>query len=415
MFIENRKRFIELMENGSIAVFDSGQAPHITTDQFYPYSPNRSFYYLTGLNVENCRLMIIKNKKQFLTFLFVEETTEYMRKWVGEKMSKETASETSGIVSNRVFYLSEFDGIFRNAMLSSGGFGFEPPSILYLDLYRYKVNVKPYALSQFKDLIEQFKELRIVNANGQLAYLRMFKNEFEIKQISSAISITNVGLNRVMKELKNRSNESQIAADFLHEITLNGSEGKSFNTIAASGKNATVLHYEDNNAELKQGNLLLCDLGALYQNYAADISRTYPISGVFSKRQKDLYAIVLKANKMTIDYVKPGITWKDLNAYAKSILIKECKAIGLIESDEEITKYYTHSIGHFLGLDVHDIGIYNKELLEGMIITIEPGLYIKEEGIGIRIEDNILITKEGCINLSESIIKEIEDIEKYMK
>jgi Xaa-Pro aminopeptidase len=153
MFIENRKRFIELMENGSIAVFDSGQAPHITTDQFYPYSPNRSFYYLTGLNVENCRLMIIKNKKQFLTFLFVEETTEYMRKWVGEKMSKETASETSGIVSNRVFYLSEFDGIFRNAMLSSGGFGFEPPSILYLDLYRYKVNVKPYALSQFKDLI----------------------------------------------------------------------------------------------------------------------------------------------------------------------------------------------------------------------------------------------------------------------
>mgnify|MGYP000391816154 FL=1 len=275
--------------------------------------------------------------------------------------------------------------------------------------------MKPYALSQFKDLIEQFKELRIVNANGQLAYLRMFKNEFEIKQISSAISITNVGLNRVMKELKNRSNESQIAADFLHEITLNGSEGKSFNTIAASGKNATVLHYEDNNAELKQGNLLLCDLGALYQNYAADISRTYPISGVFSKRQKDLYAIVLKANKMTIDYVKPGITWKDLNAYAKSILIKECKAIDLIESDEEITKYYTHSIGHFLGLDVHDIGIYNKELLEGMVITIEPGLYIKEEGIGIRIEDNILITKEGCINLSESIIKEIEDIEKYMK
>jgi Xaa-Pro aminopeptidase len=217
-----------------------------------------------------------------------------------------------------------------------------------------------------------------------------------------------------MNHLKIRTNEFQLAADFLHQITLEGSSGNSFNTIAASGANATVLHYEENNSELKKGNLILFDLGALYNNYGSDISRTYPLNGKFSERQKIIYEIVLKANKESIKFVKPGISWKELNKFAKDILINECKSIGLIENDLDINKYYYHSIGHFLGLDTHDVGQYDLKLSEGMIITIEPGLYIKEEGIGIRIEDNILITKDGAINLSKEIIKEVKDIEEYL-
>ena len=155
-------------------------------------------------------------------------------------------------------------------------------------------------------------------------------------------------------------------------------------------------------------------MGSLYNNYGSDISRTYPLSGKFSDRQKVIYEIVLKANKEAIKLIKPGLSWKELNKFAKDILIEECKNIGLIENDLDISKYYYHSIGHFLGLDTHDVGQYDMVLSEGMIITIEPGLYIKEEGIGIRIEDNILITKDGAVNLSKDIIKEVKDIEEYL-
>ena len=262
--------------------------------------------------------------------------------------------------------------------------------------------------------MDKYKELKFLNVNEQISYLRMFKSEFEVNNLKKAIDITKIGLDRIMDSLKTRNNEFQLEADFLHQIVLEGSAGNSFDTIAASGKNATVLHYEDNNCELNSGDMILFDLGALYNNYGSDISRTYPINGTFSERQKILYEIVLKVNKESIKYVKPGITWKELNKFAKDLLINECKKIGLIENDEDITKYYYHSIGHFLGLDVHDVGHYELDLIEGMVITIEPGLYIKEEGIGIRIEDDILITKNGCINLSKNIIKEVKDIEEYL-
>ena len=198
-------------------------------------------------------------------------------------------------------------------------------------------------------------------------------------------------------------------------ITLDGSGGCAFDTIAASGENATVLHYIDNDSILKEDDLILFDLGALHNNYGADISRTLPLSGIFTDRQEDIYEIVLKANKETIEFVKEGITWAELNKFAKDILISETKKIGLIVDDSDIDKYYYHSIGHFLGLDVHDVGQYDLPLQAGMVITIEPGLYIKEEGIGIRIEDDILVTKEGRVNLSEEIIKEVQDIEEFIK
>lgn len=413
-FSNNRHNFIKLIKEFSVVVLDSGNAQHKTTDQYYHYTPNRNFFYLTGLNEESMRLMIVKGEKQTFTFLFIEETTEFMRKWIGEKMSKEEASEISGIPSTKVYFHSEFEQIFRSLMTYGRGLGIEVPKNLYLDLYRHKPNLEPISLTQFSTIIKLYPELAILNSNKELSYLRMFKTELEITSLKEAIKITNLGLNRIMESLKFRNNEQQIEADFMHEISLNKSEGNSFNTIAASGVNATVLHYENNNGDLTKGDLILCDLGALFRNYGSDITRTYPINGKFTDRQKEIYEIVLKTNKETIKFIKPGITWKELNAFAKNIIISECKKIQLIKDDAEINKYYYHSIGHFLGLDVHDVGHYDKPISEGMVITVEPGLYIKEEGIGIRIEDDILVTKEGSINLSSEIIKEVKDIEEYM-
>jgi Xaa-Pro aminopeptidase len=409
-----RDLLFDRLLNESVLVLHSGHAKHKTTDQFFPYIPQRNFYYLTGLEEEKLIYMALKNNGQVKEYLFIEETTQYMRQWVGEKMSKEEASLKSGIDTKQIFYLNSFKGMFKAMMTYARGLGVKPPKHLYLDLYRYDTDVLPDSELIFKDLLVNYKELQVKNINEHISYLRMFKDDQEIKDLSKAISITDIGLKRIMDALKFRSNEQQIEADFAHEILIQGSQGNSFNTIAASGKNATVLHYEDNNQDLNKNDLILCDLGALYHNYGSDITRTYPISGRFTKRQKEVYAVVLEANKKAIEYVKPGITWNDLNKYARDILAKGAIELGIIKEESEISKYYYHSIGHFLGLDVHDVGQYDLPIQEGMVLTIEPGLYIKEEGIGIRIEDDILVTKDGCINLSKEIIKEIDDIEKYM-
>lgn len=414
VFEDNRNNLIKLIKSESVVLLDSGKAPHKTADQFYPYATQRNFFYLTGLNEEKCKLVIIKSKKIVTTLLFIEETTEYMRQWTGEKISKKEASSISNIPESKIYYLTQFEDVFRSLMTYGRGLGMVPPKYVYFDLYRISPKEPPYALEQFKFVLDVYKELKIKNLNENLSYLRMFKSEFEISQIQKAIDITKIGLENIMEKIAIRTNEFQLAADFLHQITLEGSQGNSFDTIAASGKNATVLHYEDNNGDLEKDNLILFDLGSSYNNYGSDISRTYPLSGVFSERQKILYEIVLKANKESINFVKPGITWQELNNFAKNILIKECKKIGLIKDDFEINKYYYHSIGHFLGLDTHDVGQYDLVISEGMVITIEPGLYIKEEGIGIRIEDDILVVKDGSVNLSKSIIKEVKDIEEYL-
>lgn len=411
-FNKRRTKLLKSIKSNSVVLLHSGNAMHKTTDQFFHYVPNRNFFYLTGLEEENVILMLIKSKEKTLEYLFIEETTEYMRQWVGEEISKEEASDISGIDSKNILYLPSFENVFQGLM--AFGRGMETPSHLYLDLYHINKDTNPISYTHFSNVIEKYKELKIKNINEQLFVLRMYKSKEEILSLQKAIDITDIALKRVMNSVQVRENEQQVEADYIHEITLQGSQGYSFNTIMASGENATVLHYEENNQPLHTGDLILCDLGALYNNYGSDITRTYPINGTFTDRQKQVYEVVLKANKETIAYCKPGRTWKEVNDFARNILIEGAKALNIIKEDDEISKYYYHSIGHFLGLDVHDVGNYNIPLEEGMVITIEPGLYIKEEKIGVRIEDDILITKEGNINLSKNIIKEINEIEEYM-
>ena len=413
--IASRKKLYERLESGSIVLLFSGEAPHMSLDQYYAYTPQRNFFYLTNLNEPHMILMLMKGKTQNKVALFIEENTDFIIKWEGARMEKSEVSERSGIDESDIHYLKSFEGFFNMAMNYARSPLGAPATNLYLDLYHPKFSKKPVALKQAETVLENYPELSVKNVNEHLSYLRMFKSKEEVEQLKNAVQYTRVGLERIMKNLDKRRFEYQLQADFLHQITFEGSEGVAFQTIAASGKNATVLHYVENRDTLKDGELILFDLGALHQNYAADISRTYPINGVFTERQKLLYSIVLKANKETINFVKPGITWKELNEFSRNILIKETKKIGLIENDAEIANYYYHTIGHFLGLDVHDVGYYDQKLEPGMVLTIEPGLYINEEKIGIRIEDDILVTEDGCINLSEDIPKEIDEIERFIK
>ena len=412
---EARRKLFARMESESVALFYAGSMPHKTTDQFYRYAPQRNFYYFTNLNEPNMILMLLKGKEDNKTYLFVEENTDHIIKWEGARMEKAEASERSGIAIENIHYIKAFDGMFNQVMNYARSVMGTPPKTLYLDLYHVNPTSQPIALTQAKTIIDNYKELSIKAINEHTSYLRMFKSDAEIKQIKAAIAHTEKGLNNVMRKMAQRTHEYQLEADFYHEITLSGSEGNAFDTIAACGSNATVLHYVSNRDVIKKDALMLFDLGALHENYASDISRTYPTSGTFTKRQKTLYNIVLEVNKATIEQVRPGLTWKALNDFAKSLLIEKTKAIGLIKEDADIAELYYHSIGHFMGLDVHDVGHYNIPLEPGMVLTIEPGLYVKDEGIGIRIEDDILVTESGYENLSESIIKEVDDIEEVMK
>ena len=243
---------------------------------------------------------------------------------------------------------------------------------------------------------------------------RMIKSKEEVALIKESIETTRRAIYNVMSHAKEHSEES-IANAYHDFVLISEKKINSFDPIIAAGHNGTTLHYESNNSPIEPNTLMLMDVGCYTNHYSSDISRTFPVSGKFTKRQKEVYEVVLDCNKRCIEHAKAGMSWKELNDFAKRILANGCKKLGLIKEDSELEKYYFHSIGHSLGLDVHDPSIDNLGILEGMVITIEPGLYIPEESIGIRIEDDIQITKDKAVVLSSSIIKEVADIEEMMK
>ncbi|MDD3123949.1 MAG: aminopeptidase P family protein [Candidatus Izemoplasmatales bacterium] len=416
IFIKRREEFIKQMKENSFAIFYSGEAPHKTQDQTYQYTPNRNFYYLTGQTRPNFILLLAKSDKRQFVFMFIEEPSDFATKWLGKRLSKEEVSIISGVEVNSIRFTSDFSEFVSSVILSNSRRAVIPmPKAMYLDLYRYKPYTVPVSLEKTKFIIDSYPEVKVKSANEMLDALRKVKDDDEILEIRKAISYAKKGIESILKIAKSGVNEHEIEAYYEYQVKMAGSEGISFSSIVAGGKNATVLHYEENNCKIEDGSLVLCDLGALSGLYAADISRTFPVNGKFTARQKQFYEIVLDANKKTMAYVKPGLMFSDLNNYAKTILAEGLKKIGLIQNDSELEKYYYHNVTHFLGIDVHDVGTYQEPLKAGIVLTIEPGLYIEEEGIGIRIEDNVLVTDSGYINLSKDIIKEIDDIEKFMR
>lgn len=407
MFENNRKKLIESMKENSLLILFAGSAPYRSADQVYKFTPNRNFYYLTGIDEPNVIVTILKTDKEAIETVYVEREDELMAKWVGRAISKDEASEISGIKSTK--YLDEFDSTISSYIDKRG------ISKIYLDLERQSINIPSTKAQDMANTLRvKYPHLKIKNIFHNIAKLRMVKNDREVELIQKAIGITKEGILAMAKNLTPGMKEYEVEAYFDFKIKSLGASAHAFSTICAAGKNATVLHYEDNNQEAKDGDLILFDLGAEYDYYCSDISRTIPINGKFTDRQKQIYQIVLNAMKEVEKNTKPGLTLADLNNIAKKALAKGCMEIGLIEKEEEIGKYYFHSVGHSLGLDTHDVWILDSKLEEGAVITNEPGLYIEEEGIGIRLEDDLLVTKDGCINLSKDIPVEIEDIEALM-
>ena len=400
----NRKNLFREMKEDSFLVLFSGEPLHKSADEEYPFSVNHNFYYLTTINEPFLILLMEKTEGKEKTTLFIEEVDLHFEKWIGKKINSKEAKVQSGI--QEICYVEDFEKEFLNLA--------KEKNTLYLDLKENESYPIP-ATKWRKIAKKENKKLTVKDGYPIIAKLRTVKSEYEVEELKKAIHITNLGLQKTMKNLKLGNKEYQAEADFDYVLKTNGTS-TSFSTIAASGVNAVTLHYTVNNDELKDKELLLLDLGAKSNLYCADITRTYPVNGRYTKRQKEIYEMVLTIQKRVIEAVKPGISMKQLGEMVLEYYAEELLSKGLITKAEEVSKYYYHGVSHSLGLDTHDIGLpRDQKLVAGNVITVEPGIYIKEEKIGIRIEDNVLVTEKGCINLSAEIIKEIDEIETFME
>ncbi|QVK17318.1 aminopeptidase P family protein [Mycoplasmatota bacterium] len=408
LVIKNRDKLLSQMKDNSLLVLFAGKAPHRSADQAYQFTPNRNFYYVTGIKREEFILLIRKYKGKTNTQLFITKPNPDIEKWTGIRMRVEEAKEVSGI--QNISFIESFPTLFEQ-ITGSGYF-----ENIYLDT-EYHENTFLNGLSFSEHINKHYPHFKISNANYIIHDLRTIKEKEEIQYIKKAIEITKHGIEAIMKNSRSGIYEKQLEAYFDFEIKYHMADSCSFKTIMANGKNATILHYEENDHILEDGNLVLFDLGAEFEHYCSDITRTIPVNGKFTPRQKEVYESVLRVNEAIIKIIKPGLIYKDFLDTAKNMLAEECIKLGLIKDKKDVGKYYYHGVGHFLGLDVHDVG--RRDFLErkfepGMVLTVEPGLYIAEEGIGIRIEDDVLVTEDGYENLSKDIIKSVEDIERLM-
>ena len=410
MYQTRRTLLMEQLPEDSFAFFFSGSAPYRSLDEKYPFTVNRHFYYLTGLDKEDMTLMLVNHNGIKMEYLFIEPFNELEAKWVGGRMSEVEASNISqitAVLANEEFLptlhrlvhrsMNEFDEI-----------------MMYVDLHTQEYNQETKETKFAKQLKDIFPNAMVGNIYPYIAQLRLIKDEEEIETLKKSIETTRLGIESMMKHCEPKMMEYELEAYFDFELKRHNAD-HSFPSIIAGGKNATILHYGENNMRLKDRSLVLCDLGAAHEHMCADITRTFPVNGKFTKRQAQIYDIVLRGNKMIIDAVRPGMTLAQLNRMLIKFYQVELKEAGLLSHGKTVGDYYWHGVSHMLGLDTHDVSLANYELQEGNVFTVEPGLYIEEENIGIRIEDNVLVTSDGCINLSADIIKEIAEIEAFMQ
>lgn len=405
--ISNRKRIAEKMKDNSMLILFAGFAPKKSADEAYKFTPNRNFLYMTGIDEENIILVMKKVEGKTMESLFIKERDAVMVKWVGETISSEKAEEVSGISDIR--YLTTIENFMNQAI------GKEDLYRVYLDLEKDSYDsLDTRGVTFAKEILSRYPQVKVKNIYNEISALRVFKTPEEIEKIKRAIHITGKGIMNIMKNAKAGMKENQLEAYFDFTLKSEGVKDFAFTTICAAGHNATVLHYVDNDQEVKENDMVLLDLGAQFEYYSGDISRTFPVSGKFTDRQRVFYDLVLKAHDEVIKMLRPGVPYARINELVQEIYAKELKALGLIEKDEEVRRYYYHNTSHFLGMDTHDVGRRDVILEEGMVLTVEPGLYIEEESIGIRLENDILITKDGCENLSKDIIITADDVEKFL-
>ncbi len=407
------------MDNNALAVFNSNDIYPISADSTLPFQQHRDIFYLSGIDQEESILVLFPNasKPEHKEILFLKKTDEHIAIWEGEKLTRQVASETSGI--NKVYWLDQFEFVFRQLMTEA--------EIVYINTnehLRATNQVETREDRFIKRLVRDYPAHLLRRSASILHRIRSVKEKEELEIIRNSCAITEAGFRRLLNFVKPGVWEYEIEAELSHEFIKRRSRGFAYSPIIASGINACVLHYVDNNKQCKDGDLLLLDFGAEYANYASDLTRCIPVNGRFSQRQKEVYNAVLHVKHEAEKLLVPGIMLADYHVQVGQLMEEQLLKLKLLTSDDialqkpespAYKKYFMHGTSHFLGLDTHDVGLWNEPVRAGMVFTCEPGIYIPEEGIGVRIEDDLVVQEVGPpVNLMASIPIEVEEIEGLM-
>ena len=394
------------MENKTVTLLFSGKAKKRTAASFYDFSPESSFYYFTGIDREDTAVVMHKKGNDVKEVFFAPKADKILEKWIGKNLTADEIKSISGI--EEIFDIND---LYKYVKLTADKNKTEK---LYTT-YDESENIFDMDISRiFSAEIKNDSSINnIKNISYEIGEIRKIKSDFEVKRIIESLEISKQAILYMLKNIKPGMMEYEIESYYNFAVKNKGADA-SFKSIVASGENAVILHYTNNTKKTKRGELVLCNFGDIKKYYFSDITRTIPVDGKFTNRQKQLYEIVLKTNKEIISLSRPGISLVQLNQRAKEILYTYLKKINMLEEFSELDKYYYHNVSHFLGLDVHDCGDREKPLKPGCIITVEPGIYVTDEKTGIRIEDNVLITEGEAVVLSDEIPKEIHEIERIM-
>jgi len=419
LFIKNRKNFMSKMTPQSLAVFNSNDIYPISADSTMPFQQHRDIFYLSGVDQEESILVLFPDcpKEKHREILFLKETSKHIAIWEGEKLTKDSAFEISGVKT--VYWLKDMERVMFEIMTQC--------DTVYINTnehYRANVETETREDRFTKWLKAKYPAHRVAKSNPILQRLRSVKDNIEIDLIQQACDITEKGFRRVLDFVKPGVWEYNVEAEFMHEFLNNRSKGFAYQPIIASGANANVLHYVENNKVCKSGDLLLLDVGAEYANYSSDMTRTIPVSGRFTDRQKAVYNAVNHVKNEATKLLVPGMLWEDYHVEIGKIMTSELLKLGLIDKQDVKNEnpdwpayktYFMHGTSHHMGLDTHDYGVLTDPMEANMVFTVEPAIYIPEEGFGIRLEDDVVIQHTGVpFNLMRNIPIEIDEIEELM-
>ena len=418
LFINNRKKFSAKLATNTIAIFNANDVMPTNADGTMPFRQNNDLFWLSGVDQEESVLVIFPDHtdESQREILFLKETNEHIAIWEGAKLTKESALKTAGIKT--VYWLNELEGKIAELIGKCNG--------IYLNknIHSRSASAVETRDDRFRKMIaDKFSETTIHEVAPIMHELRAIKSNFEIKLMQNACDITEKGLRRILSFIKPGVTEYEIEAELMHEFLKNRSNGFAYQPIIGSGVDSCVLHYIDNNKVCNDGDILLMDFGAEYANYASDLTRTIPVNGKFTNRQKAVYNSVLLVMKEATNMLRPGTIFKEYNAEIGRIMELELIKLGLLDKHDVqkqdaksplFKQYFMHGTSHYLGLDVHDVGDFDWPMKEGMVFTCEPGIYILEEKLGIRLENDILITANGPDDLMKNIPIEAEEIEHLM-
>lgn len=418
IFIDNRERFRQHLPAGALAVFNSNDIYPTSADGTMPFMQHKDIFHLSGADQEESILVIFPDafKEEHREVLFLKETNEHIAVWEGEKLTKEKAFEVTGIKS--VYWLKDFEKVFKEMMSQA--------EIVFLNTNEHLRNTSEVQTREDR-FIEWCKKNYPAHTYDRSApimhRIRSVKSDREIAVMQQAADITTKGYLRVLKAIKPGVAEYELEAEFMHEFLSNRSRGFAYTPIIASGYNACVLHYIENKDVCNDGETILFDVGAEYANYACDVTRVFPVNGRFTDRQKQVYNAVLRVQKESLAMLVPGNNLNDYHKEVGKLMTSELLDLGLLDKTDvknedpnwpAYKKYFMHGTSHYIGLDTHDVGLWTDDMRVGNVFTCEPGIYLPEENFGVRIEDDVVITEDGLLNLTQGIPKEVQEIEEYM-